>query len=138
MPGYQPVIEGVIHESLSMGEVQCDPEVSVTLVDNAAIRVLNSRYRHIDENTDVLSFPMYSSLREWPVSGQAMIGDIVISIEQALAQSEAYGHSIARELGFLTAHSMLHLMGYDHAGPVSETAMFELQEKILAKAGLSR
>ena len=140
MSEYEPVLTGVIEESLKRAAaINVTPEVSVTFTDNKAIRAMNKRYRRIDESTDVLSFPMYESQREWPVTEPASaIGDIVISVEQAMAQSAAYGHSLARELGFLTAHSMLHLMGYDHVGVESENEMFALQEKILTNLGLLR
>jgi len=140
MSAYEPILSAVIEECLK--NCQADGsllEVSVSFVDNGAIRELNRRFRHIDSSTDVLSFPMYNSWREWPASGQtASIGDIVISVEQAAVQTDAYGHSLARELGFLTAHSMLHLMGYDHDTPEYEKEMFGLQEKILIDAGLPR
>ena len=91
-------------------------EVSVRFVDDEEIHALNLQYRNVDRSTDVLSFPLgedgvydinYST-------GAKMLGDIVISIEHAVAQAELYGHSIQREIAFLTVHSMLHLLGYDH------------------------
>ena len=137
---YEPILNGIIEGSVKILPFpNPEPEIGVTFTDNEGIRALNKRYRHIDASTDVLSFPMYDSWREWPVLGQApAAGDIVISVEQAMAQSEAYGHSLARELGFLTAHSMLHLMGYDHLTPETEKEMFDLQEKILIEFGLPR
>ncbi|MDR1559705.1 MAG: rRNA maturation RNase YbeY [Clostridiales bacterium] len=139
MTEYEPVLEGIIEESLKLAAgFNRAAEISVTFTDAEAIRGLNLRYRHIDSGTDVLSFPMYGSWREWPDTGQAAIGDIVISVERAADQAEEYGHSFARELGFLTAHSMLHLMGYDHITPEGEEEMCGLQEKILIKAGLPR
>ena len=139
LSGYEPVLENVIGESLNMLPAPAEIEVSVSFVDDRQMRELNRRHRHIDASTDVLSFPMYNSWREWPVSGQgASIGDIVISAGQAAAQAELYGHGLARELGFLTAHSMLHLMGFDHTTPESENEMIDMQEKILINAGLQR
>jgi len=137
---YEPVLQDVIDESLiSRASAGSNPEVSVSFVNEKLIRGLNKQYRHMDSATDVLSFPMYGSWREWPAEGQtAAIGDIVISVETAMSQAEAYGHGLARELGFLTAHSMLHLMGYDHLTPEDEEEMFSLQEEILTKAGLPR
>jgi len=137
---YEQTLKEVINESLnSCTAATSAPEVSVSFLDNRSIRQLNKKYRHIDSSTDVLSFPMYDTWREWPNAGQAVnIGDIVISVEKAAEQSEAYGHSLARELGFLTAHSMLHLMGYDHISPESEEEMCALQDEILIKAGLPR
>ncbi|MDR2650220.1 MAG: rRNA maturation RNase YbeY [Clostridiales bacterium] len=140
MAEYEPVLKGIIEESLNTAAgFSQTAEISVTFMDNKAIRGLNQRYRHVDSSTDVLSFPMYNSWCEWPDTGQAAaVGDIVISVERAEAQSKDYGHSFARELGFLTAHSMLHLMGYDHTTPEGEEKMCGLQEEILMKAGLPR
>ena len=139
LSGYEPILKDIIMESLTQcAAVECVPEISVLFVDDRAICGLNMRYRHMGSSTDVLSFPMYGSCREWPAAGQAAVGDIVISVETAMAQAEIYGHSLKRELGFLTAHSMLHLMGYDHMTPETEKEMFGLQEEILIKAGLPR
>ena len=136
---YEPILKDIIEESLKKNaRYSCAPEVSVVFTDNKAIRELNRRFRNIDNSTDVLSFPMYNSWREWPATGQALIGDIVVSVEQAISQSETYGHSLERELGFLTAHSMLHLMGYDHMIPEKEEEMCALQEEILKGVGLTR
>ena len=144
MLGYEPILTKAIEESLLKiaginAESKTELELSLTFMDNADIRVLNSRFRQIDKHTDVLSFPMFDSWREWPAGGQAVaIGDIVISVEQAEDQSKEYGHSFTRELGFLTVHSMLHLMGYDHMTPDEEDEMCNLQEEILWGVGLSR
>ena len=103
-------------------------EVSVSIVDNTEIRHLNRKYRGIDAPTDVLSFPMDGYV----------LGDIVISLEKAVEQAEEFGHSIERELGFLAAHGMLHLLGYDHKDEDSESEMFTAQEEILEAVGLGR
>ena len=93
-------------------------EVSVTFTDNEGIRELNSKFRHIDRPTDVLSFPLFDfdgESEEPPVDDiMNMLGDIVISLEKAKEQAEEYGHSFEREVAFLCVHSMLHLLGYDH------------------------
>ena len=93
-------------------------EVSVTFTDNEGIRQLNSKFRHIDRPTDVLSFPLFDfdgESEEPPVDDiMNMLGDIVISLEKAKEQAEEYGHSFEREVAFLCVHSMLHLLGYDH------------------------
>lgn len=116
-------------------------EVSVTFVDNEQIRKLNSVYRNKDSTTDVLSFPLGEN-EEWDINydtSSIMLGDIVISVERAIEQAELYNHSLRREIGFLTVHSMLHLLGYDHeGGGLEETLMREQEEKILAKLGLTR
>ena len=106
-----------------------EAEVSLLLVDDKQIRALNGRYRKIDSATDVLSFPQEE---------ERVLGDIVISLETAQRQAKAYGHSYEREIGFLIAHSMLHLMGYDHVTAAEEEAMCRKQERILEKAGLIR
>ena len=116
-------------------------EVSVTFTDDVRIRELNREYRHIDKATDVLSFPLgengvYDINRD---TGAKLLGDIVISIDHAEAQAEEYGHSLQREIGFLTVHSTLHLLGYDHVdGGLEEVRMREKEETVLTKLGLKR
>ncbi|MBO7209318.1 MAG: rRNA maturation RNase YbeY [Clostridia bacterium] len=113
------------------------PEISVSVLicDDEEIHELNRQYRDIDRPTDVLSFPMYDD--EGNLDPDEL-GDIVISLERAKLQSEEYGHSIERELAFLTAHSMLHLFGYDHLEEDEQKEMFYKQEEILRKLGLTR
>lgn len=116
-------------------------EISVTFVDNEEIHALNKQYRNIDKPTDVLSFPLgedgkYDFNNE---TKSYMLGDIVISIETALKQSKIYGHSLEREIGFLTVHSMLHLLGYDHeTSKLDALKMREKEEAVLEKLGISR
>ena len=116
-------------------------EVSVSFVNNAQIRQLNREYRHKDMPTDVLSFPLgengvYDINRE---TGAQQLGDIVISMEKAVEQAERYGHSLQREMGFLTVHSMHHLLGYDHeAGGIQAVHMREKEETVMARLGLQR
>ena len=113
------------------------PEISVSVLicDDEKIHELNRQYRDIDRPTDVLSFPMYDD--EGNLDPDEL-GDIVISLERAKLQAEEYGHSIERELAFLTAHSMLHLFGYDHIEEDEQKEMFAKQEEILKKLGLTR
>ena len=116
-------------------------EVSVRFVDDEEIHALNLQYRNVDRSTDVLSFPLgedgvydinYST-------GAKMLGDIVISVEHAIEQAKTYGHSLQREIGFLTVHSMLHLLDYDHeAGGIEQVRMREKEETILTQLGLKR
>lgn len=116
-------------------------EVSVSFVDDSQIKELNSQHRGKDIETDVLSFPLGEDGRYDinPETGASMLGDIVISVERAVAQSELYGHTLQREIGFLTVHSMLHLIGYDHEeGGLAATLMREKEEDILAALGLTR
>lgn len=116
-------------------------EVSATFTDDERIRQLNKAYRYIDKSTDVLSFPLgengvYDINHD---TGAKMLGDIVISVPHATAQAEEYGHSLEREIGFLTVHSMLHLLGYDHVnGGIEEVHMREKEETVLTKLGLKR
>lgn len=131
-----------------MTEEKCDfdAQISVTLTDNDAIRRLNREQRGIDRPTDVLSFPML----DFDENGEAdcaydmdgdsvLLGDIVISMERAYEQAEEYGHTLVREAAFLTAHSMLHLLGYDHVdNPEGEKIMCEKQEKVLTALGITR
>jgi probable rRNA maturation factor len=119
-----------------------DPaEVSVTFVDDDEIHRLNKEYRNIDRSTDVLSFPLgengvYDTNLD---TGAKMLGDIVISIPHALDQADRYGHSLQREIGFLTVHSMLHLLGYDHVnGGMESVRMREKEEAVLTQMGLKR
>ena len=117
-------------------------EVSVTFTDNAKIHDLNKKFRGVDRPTDVLSFPLFDfegESEEPPVDElMGMLGDIVLSLEQAKAQAEEYGHSFAREIAFLCVHSMLHLLGYDHeTGEEDEADMRRRQSEIMELMGLS-
>lgn len=114
-------------------------EVSVTFTDNEGIHALNREYRNVDRPTDVLSFPL-SDGEDYDTDGDAvLLGDIVISLERAKTQAEEYGHSFEREVAFLTVHSMLHLLGYDHeTSPEDERDMFARQDEILISAGMTR
>lgn len=114
-------------------------EVSVTFTDNEGIHALNREYRNVDRPTDVLSFPL-SDGEDYDTDGDAvLLGDIVISLERAQTQAEKYGHSFEREVAFLTVHSMLHLLGYDHeTSPEDERNMFARQDEILISAGMTR
>lgn len=116
-------------------------EVNVTFVDDEEIHELNLKYRNIDNSTDVLSFPMGENGKFDidPDTGAYVLGDVVISLEHAVSQAKKYGHSLQREVGFLTVHSMLHIMGYDHVnGGVEAMHMREREEKIMAALGLER
>lgn len=116
-------------------------EVSVSFVSNQEIKTLNNQYRNKNAVTDVLSFPLgedgnYDKNNE---TGAFLLGDVVISMETALKQAHMYGHSVEREVGFLTVHSMLHLMGYDHEScPLEAAKMREKEETILEGLGISR
>ena len=114
-------------------------EINVTIVDDDEIRELNREFRDIDKSTDVLSFPLgEDGVYDYnPETDALMLGDIVISVDHALAQAELYGHGTERELAFLTVHSMLHLLGYDHVhNAEEEKEMFTKQEEVLKLMGL--
>ena len=124
---------------LTMEKFECAAEVSVSFVDNEQIRQLNREFRDKDAATDVLSFPLgengvYDYNNE---TGAYMLGDIVISVPRAIEQAQMYGHSLRREIGFLTVHSMLHLLGYDHeAGGLARVRMREKEEQVMRELGL--
>lgn len=128
-----------------------ESQIELLLTNNDEIRRINSEFRGIDHPTDVLSFPMidyespadFSSLEEDgsnfdPETGELILGDIVISKEKVIAQAEEYGHSVKREFAFLIAHSMLHLLGYDHMEEEERLVMEEKQRSILANVGIER
>lgn len=126
----------------------CDnAEISLSFVDNDAIKELNKETRNKDAVTDVLSFPMLEADEDGTliiydediVDDCVLLGDIVISAERAVEQSKEYGHSLIREICFLAVHSALHLLGYDHERSESEEKLqFEKQEEILSSLGITR
>ena len=103
-------------------------EVSVAFVSNEQIKELNKKYRNKDEATDVLSFPIDNEI----------LGDIIISTQRAAEQAEEYGHSLERELAYLTVHGILHLFGYDHHGKEEKKEMRQKEERVLTQLGISR
>ena len=116
-----------------------DAEISLTLTDNEGIQRLNLEFRDIDKPTDVLSFPLTDyEESEFPIDDpEGSPGDIVISLERAAEQAQEFGHSFEREVAFLTVHSMLHLLGYDHVNSEEEDAeMRRRQREILESMGL--
>lgn len=126
--------------TLKLEDFDYPAEVNVTLVNDETIKEMNSKFRNIDASTDVLSFPLGENgvYDINPETGAKMLGDIVISVEHALSQADLYGHGIEREVAFLTVHSMLHLLGYDHElGGLEKTIMREKEEKVLDALGLA-
>lgn len=116
-------------------------EISVSIVDDEQIHQINKKHRNIDSSTDVLSFPFGENgvYDINPDSGAQVLGDVVISIEHAVKQAQMYGHSLNREIAFLTVHSMLHLLGYDHeVGGLELVRMREKEESVLTQLGLVR
>ena len=136
------LVRRAVETTLDYEQYENPIDVSVTFTDNEGIRELNRKFRNIDRPTDVLSFPLfdYTGESEEPPVDEfvGMLGDIVISLEQAKKQAEEFGHSFEREAAFLTVHSMLHLLGYDHeAGGDEEADMRRRQREILDRMGLS-
>ena len=136
------LIRHTILETLDYEGMENDVEVSVTFVDDEGIRELNKKFRGMDKPTDVLSFPLldYEGESEEPFFDELChnLGDIVISLERAMAQANEFGHSFEREVAFLTAHSMLHLLGYDHELSDEDDAdMRARQNDIMERLGLS-
>ena len=133
--GVRMLIRRCCYAVLQMEEFPDSAEISISFVDNEQIHELNAKYRNIDAPTDVLSFPLgenggYDRNEE---TGAMMLGDIVISLPKAVEQAERYGHSFQREVGFLTVHSMLHLLGYDHEGEKLEALRMREKEEIIMK-----
>ena len=136
------LIRAAVEQTLDYEQYQNPCEVSVTFTDNEGIRKLNRKFRGINRKTDVLSFPLFDytgESEEPPIDEmKGMLGDVVLSLEQAKAQAEEYGHSFEREVAFLTVHSMLHLLGYDHeTGEEDELDMRRRQTEITALLGLA-
>lgn len=136
------LVRRAIEATLDYEQYENPCEVSVTFTDNEGIHALNKQYRSVDRPTDVLSFPLFdyeSETEEPPVDELiGMLGDIVLSLEQADKQATEYGHGFDREVAFLTVHSMLHLLGYDHeTGEEDEADMRRRQREIMEMLGLS-
>ena len=151
---YEKLLTEVIEETVAAENCPYGCEVNLTLTDNDGIRSLNQEFRELDVPTDVLSFPMIDYERAGDFShlttplaktkyfnlesGELLLGDIVISVERAREQAKEYGHSLEREIAFLTAHSMLHLMGYDHVEEEERELMEQKQEMVLQNLGITR
>ncbi len=139
--GLRILIRRSCHAVLEFEKFEGPAEISVTFVDNAEIAELNAQYRNKPQPTDVLSFPLGENGQydRNPETGAALLGDIVISLERAVEQAKLYGHSLQREVAFLTVHSMFHLLGYDHeAGGLEAVRMREKEEAALIQLGLPR
>jgi len=140
------IISKCIEASLRYENITHDCEISLTVTDNENIREINAESRNINSATDVLSFPMLDAengklniSKEDFSDGFLLLGDIVMSFERAKEQADEFGHSFEREIGFLTVHSMLHLLGYDHElSEEDENIMFSKQEEILNSINLTR
>lgn len=149
---YERILAEVVKEALRQEACPYEAEVTITLTDAEGIKDLNRECRGIDKVTDVLSFPMldyeqpsdFSCVREEsmmqfnPDSGELVLGDIVLCVSRAREQAVEYGHTLLRELAFLTAHSMMHLCGYDHVEQGERILMEQRQELVLDKLGITR
>ena len=142
-PALKKAVRRAIRATLEYVDVRRMTEVSVTFTDNEKIHLLNKQYREKDAPTDVLSFPLidWDSDEELPDDGSSFfplaLGDIVISLEKAHAQAIEYDQSLIREVSFLTIHSTLHLLGYDHeTSPEDEKEMFGIQDIVIGMLGI--
>lgn len=136
--GIRMLVRRCCNAVLKLEKFEGPAEISVTFTDNAGIRELNRQYRDKDIDTDVLSFPMgengvYDVDME---TGAKILGDVVISMEKARDQAERFVHSFQREVGYLTAHSVLHLLGYDHIDNLEKVRMREKEELVMEQLGL--
>lgn len=150
---FEDIISRVALEAMKQEGCPYEAEINILLADDDKIRSLNSQFRYIDNTTDVLSFPMvdfqrggdFSVLEDelsdmyfHPGTGDLLLGDIAISVQKVRSQAEAYGHSLERELGFLVAHSMFHLMGYDHVDEAERARMEDKQRAVLDALDIHR
>ncbi len=143
-------IRKCIQETLKAEGITAACEINVLVTDNAGIQVINRESRNIDAPTDVLSFPMFqleagNPPQDWsqfqdPATGLVPLGDMCISLERAVAQAQEFGHSVRREVGYLTIHSMLHLLGYDHLDEGPQKHQMRSREEAIAASipGMSR
>ena len=135
------LLRRAIEETLAYEQYRNDVQVSVTLTNDEGIHELNARFRGVDAPTDVLSFPLFDyegETDEPPIDEvENMLGDIVLNLDRARTQAEEFGHSFEREAAFLTVHSMLHLLGYDHeTGEQDEAEMRARQRDVMRAMGL--
>lgn len=148
----EDIVDKVIEKALEQEECPYEVCVSVTLTDDEGIHTINKEFRDIDRPTDVLSFPNvdykapadFSGIEDYiedyfdPETGELCLGDIVVSIDKVYEQAQEYGHAPLREFAFLIAHSMLHLLGYDHMNDDEAKIMETRQEEILTSLGITR
>lgn len=136
------IIRTCINQTLQAEKITVPCEINVLVTDDAGIQTINKASRNIDKPTDVLSFPMFNLIagappQDWseyidPGTGLCPLGDMCISLERAVAQAKEYGHSTRREVGYLTIHSMLHLLGYDHMDEGEQKRQMRAREETIA------
>jgi probable rRNA maturation factor len=149
---YESLLKSVVEACLDYEACPYEAEVSILFTDDDQIKQINQEFRGIDKPTDVLSFPsveyetpgdftkLEDNVADWfhPETGELLLGDIVISVDRAKLQAKEYGHSIEREIAFLTAHSMFHLCGYDHMEENERIIMEDKQNNVLEKLQILR
>lgn len=136
------IIRKCIQQTLQNEGITAQCEINVLVTNDTGIQTINRESRKIDRPTDVLSFPMFQleagkPPRDWteyedPATGLVPLGDMCISLERAMAQAEEFGHSVRREVGYLTIHSMLHLLGYDHLDEGEQKRQMRSREEAIA------
>jgi len=141
-PSVTRIIERCVCETLSAEGVPVPCEINVLVTNDKGIRAINKGSRNIDKATDVLSFPMFTLEpgnlpSDWAgyidaETGLCPLGDMALSLERAIAQAKEFGHSLRREIGYLTIHSMLHLLGYDHLDEAEQKALMRQREEAIA------
>ena len=148
-PFISHIIQQAVEASLAHQQVVIPCEINIMITNDKGIRAINKAYREIDSATDVLSFPMFQLTPGTPPAGDEYLdpetqmcplGDMAISLERAIAQAKEYGHSVKREVGYLTIHSMLHLLGYDHLDEGPQKAQMREQEERITSSlkGMTR
>ena len=148
---YEELAKKVVQKVLDMEGCPYDAQVNLVLTDNEEIQRVNTEFREIAAPTDVLSFPMipFETPADYAIveedesyfdldTDELLLGDIMISVDKVFAQAEEYGHSVTREFCFLVAHSMLHLLGYDHMTPEEAVVMENKQRPALDELGITR
>ena len=148
---YEELAKKVVQKVLDMEGSPYDAQVNLVLTDNEEIQRVNTEFREIAAPTDVLSFPMipFETPADYAIveedesyfdldTDELLLGDIMISVDKVFAQAEEYGHSVTREFCFLVAHSMLHLLGYDHMTPEEAVVMENKQRTALDELGITR
>ena len=148
---YEELAKKVVQKVLDMEGCPYDAQVNLVLTDNEEIQRVNTEFREIAAPTDVLSFPMFpfETPADYAIveedqsyfdldTDELLLGDIMIPVDKVFAQAEEYGHSVTREFCFLVAHSMLHLLGYDHMTPEEAVVMENKQRTALDELGITR
>lgn len=130
-------VKKVLYSAVEKEKLE-DVSFNLIIVDNNYIHELNKDYRHIDRETDVITFALEDEDSLVLPESERILGDIYISIDKAKEQAASYGHSLLRELSFLAVHGFYHLLGYDHMTEEEEKVMFAKQEEVLSAYGISR